>query len=250
MIRILLFLVLVPVPAMAQAGTPAANQERTFIQGIDAFNVGRFDQAADAFADLVHTGIRNGHLFYNLGNAYLKNGELGPAVYWYERALPFMPANADLRFNLDYARSLRIDDQPDTHCGLHRVLFFWEDLVSARTLQYLTMALNLLVWLGVSIGLVQSSRSIKMVTVTALLVLATLVPSAARQTLGPVLTPRGIVLPQTAIVRSGRTPSSTELFKLHAGTPVRVEERGRNWAKIRSNETMFGWIECKEIGIL
>ena len=251
MTQIFLFLILLlPGIAQAQAESVTGTRERTFIQGIDAFDSGHFDEAAHAFADLAHSGIGNGHLFYNLGNAYLKNDELGPAVYWYERALPFIPGNADLRYNLDYARSLRIDDQPDTASGLDRVLFFWENLLSARGIQYLCIGLNFLVWLGVAALLMQSSRTIKIITLSGLLVLASLAPTVIRQTLGPKLTPRAIVLPRTAVVRSGRTPDATELFKLHAGTSVRVEDQVHDWAKIRFSETMFGWIEKNHIGML
>ncbi len=251
MTRIFLFLILLlPGIAQAQAESVSGTLERTFLQGIDAFTAQRFDKAARAFADLAHSGIGNGHLFYNLGTSYLKNGELGPAVYWYERALPFIPGNADLRYNLDYARSLRIDDQPDTGSGLDRVLFFWENLLSSRVLQDLCIALNLLVWLGLGALSIKSSRTIRIITLSGLLVLASLAPTVIRQTLGPELTPRAIVLPRTAVVRSGRTPDATELFKLHAGTSVRVEDQVHDWAKIRFSTTMFGWIEKNHLGML
>ncbi len=245
-------------PAATENATEAAphesgvngNEERIFLQGIDAFYAGHFDQAVQAFATLTRQGIHNGHLFYNLGNAYLKDGHIGPAIYWYERAVPFLPTEADLAFNLDYARSLCVDNQPDTDAGLHRIFFFWEHLLPTRTIQYLCLIFNAIVWLGLGTLLVRSSPVIKLVTLGSVLVLLTLAPSALKQNLGPRLNPQAIVLSPTAIVRSGKSQTTTPLFKLHAGTRVQVDKQTREHVKIHCNATMFGWMDNNDLGIL
>ncbi len=234
---------------MPKAYAAAGNQERTLLRGIDAFTNQRFEEAVHAFHHLTQAGIRNGYLFYNLGNAYLKHEQLGPAIYWYERALPFLPTQADLRFNLDYARSLCVDDKPETG-GWYRVLFFWEHLLASQTIQYLCIGLNLLVCLGLGIRLIRPSQTMTLLTLGAMLILITLLPSAIRQTLGPVIAPRAIVLPETALVRSGRSPKATTLFQLHAGTSVRVEEQRQDYVKIRFRPAMFGWMARNDLGIL
>lgn len=51
-------------------------------------------------------------IYYNLGNAYFRNDNLGKAVVSYERALRLDPTNADARHNLEFVRS-RIQDRPE-----------------------------------------------------------------------------------------------------------------------------------------
>ncbi len=50
--------------------------------------------------------------YYNLGNAYYRNGNPGRAVLSYERALRLDPTNRDARHNLDFVRS-RLEDLPE-----------------------------------------------------------------------------------------------------------------------------------------
>ena len=52
---------------------------------------------------LVDSGIQNGSLYTDLGNAYLQSGELGHAIVNYERALQFEPSNRQVAINLQFA---------------------------------------------------------------------------------------------------------------------------------------------------
>lgn len=51
-------------------------------------------------------------IYYNLGNAYFRNENLGKAVVSYERALRLDPTHADARHNLEFVRN-RIQDRPE-----------------------------------------------------------------------------------------------------------------------------------------
>src|SRR5439155_5984489 len=57
-----------------------------------------------AYEQVAALGVRSEDLFYNLGNAYVKAGQLGPAIYNYERALELDPTLEDVQFNLRAAR--------------------------------------------------------------------------------------------------------------------------------------------------
>ena len=45
------------------------------------------------------------HIYYNLGNSYYKADDIARAILNYERALLLEPGNADIRANLEIARS-------------------------------------------------------------------------------------------------------------------------------------------------
>src|SRR5262249_26532634 len=59
--------------------------------------------AAKAFAREVEQAPGDAALRYDLGDALLKAGRLGPAIASYERAFRLAPRDADIRFNLDFA---------------------------------------------------------------------------------------------------------------------------------------------------
>ena len=52
---------------------------------------------------------RAAEVYYNLGNSYYKADDIARAILNYERALLLEPGNADIRANLEIARSKTID---------------------------------------------------------------------------------------------------------------------------------------------
>ena len=67
-----------------------------------------YAQAIEIYESLLQDG-ESGEIYYNLGNAYFKQDELGRAILNYERALLLQPGNADVSANLDIARAKTID---------------------------------------------------------------------------------------------------------------------------------------------
>lgn len=50
------------------------------------------------------------HLHYNIGNTQFRLGDNGRAIYHYQKALALDPLNEDLQHNLNYVRTLVVDD--------------------------------------------------------------------------------------------------------------------------------------------
>jgi tetratricopeptide (TPR) repeat protein len=64
--------------------------------------------AAAAYAQALAAGP-NASAHYNLGNAQFKSGKIGQAILHYRRARFLAPRDADVRANLAFARSYRVD---------------------------------------------------------------------------------------------------------------------------------------------
>ena len=79
-----------------------------------ATNEAMYAEAAQQFEYLVEEeGVRNGHLFYTLGNSWFMAGDTGRAILNYRRAETYLPRNADVRYNLNAALALRTDLIPE-----------------------------------------------------------------------------------------------------------------------------------------
>jgi len=63
-------------------------------------------------------------IYYNLGNAYFRDNQLGKAILNYERALLLDPSDGDIRHNLRFARS-RTEDRIDTAGDLFLTQWFY-----------------------------------------------------------------------------------------------------------------------------
>jgi tetratricopeptide (TPR) repeat protein len=226
---------------------PAQEHGRQFLAAMEAYKTGDYAAAVKGL-EAIAAGVRNGRLYYNLGNAHLKNNDLGRAILWYERARTLIPDDPDLRFNYEYARSLTKDLQEGGPSPLTRILFFWAYELSPRTIIVLALACNLIFW-GLAIawrltrrrGLRHALLAVMVPTLVFVLTAAYNYFEAARHT-------RAVVLPPTVAVRSGLEPTSTELFKLHAGARVKVVRQMQDHVQIRFSEDKIGWIPRTAVG--
>lgn len=127
--------------------------EAAYTQGIDLADADpaksrqAFGRAIDAYEALVSQGVRNGHLAYNLGNAYLHQGRVGPAILNYLRAKQWIPTDADLAHNLAIARSRCLTPITESRSGA-----LWDRLeaiatwLPARMRLTAAMVLNFIGW--------------------------------------------------------------------------------------------------------
>ena len=73
-----------------------------------AYAAEHYQQAIADYEELLKQGA-NADIYYNLGNAYYRTNNLTRAIINYERAALLAPGDADVRFNLQLARSKTID---------------------------------------------------------------------------------------------------------------------------------------------
>ena len=74
------------------------------------YEAGQYSQAAQAYQQLVDQGFADSALFYNLGNAFFKQGDYGRAIVNYRRAQELAPRDTDIRANLALARAQTVDE--------------------------------------------------------------------------------------------------------------------------------------------
>ena len=85
-------------------------------------------RAIDLYEQSLAQESRSADTYYNLANAYWRNGNAGRAIINYERALQQNPAHEDARVNLDFVRT-RIQDLPEDDSSflgnLHDGIIAW-----------------------------------------------------------------------------------------------------------------------------
>lgn len=80
----------------------------TKAQGDSAYMRNDYASAIQIYESLLKKG-EAAEVYYNLGNSYYKADDIAKAILNYERALLLQPGNADIRANLEIARSKMID---------------------------------------------------------------------------------------------------------------------------------------------
>jgi tetratricopeptide (TPR) repeat protein len=223
---------------------------RIFLDGIQAYKDGQFDKAIEYFERIIRSGVNNPKLFYNLGNAYLRNNDLGHALLWYERAMKLIPDDPDLKFNYGYAMSLTKDEKEDKDFPVFRILFFWKYLLSQTLTQQIALVLNFLFWLTLIVRMLLKKKAVNPFAYTLLIMGLIFTLTAFYNEYEMMYLKHAIILPEKVSVRSGFAEDSTELFVLHAGTKVYIGKEQGEFFRIQYSEGKIGWIKRSDAGII
>ena len=250
----LLVAALLSLPLGAQAAE--SYPDSLWKAGVEAYTAGDWDRALADWNDVAATGLRSKELYYNLGNAYFKNGETARAILNYERASRLDPSDADVRYNLEFARSLtqdRIDEVPEfiLKTWIRKMGYLLSSnawAVLSLVLLALALALVLLFLLGPSAG----ARRAGFFAGIAALLLALMGWGFARsQKAGAERHDSAIVLrPVTSVTSSPSADAAKSLFILHEGTKVKVLDVVSGYTDIELSDGRRGWLPSADIEII
>jgi tetratricopeptide (TPR) repeat protein len=228
----------------------AQEKARQFISAMEAYKAQDYATTISNLETLAKSGIRNGALYYNLGNAHLKNNDLGRAILWYERSLALLPNDPDLRFNYDYARSLTRDATEEDSTSLAQIIFFWKYQLSPRTIIYSALGFNLLFWGLLLAKRMTRRRGFRYAATGALVPALVFILTASFNYYEDTHRQQGIVLAEKVSIRSGLKETSTELFVLHAGAKVTVVKQMKDHLQIRFTDDKIGWVEKATVDLI
>ncbi|MCP3898274.1 MAG: hypothetical protein GY707_00915, partial [Desulfobacteraceae bacterium] len=232
--------------AFSPINTQASNNDETgtlFLEGVKEYKAGKFESAAQKFETIAINSIKNGELYYNTANAFLKAGNVGKAILWYERAKKLIPFDADLKFNLDYTQDKLKDIKESKSLNFTDILFFWKNYFSSNLIRYAAIFLCFAFFVYASIRVI-NRKKILTTSGSIALILFLLVLSAALFDYDQIYNANSaIIIPEKISVRSGLSADSTELFILHAGTKVRVDKTQDKFIRISFSKGKIGWIK-------
>ena len=215
-----------------------------------AYSEGRYEDAAADYAAIIEEApiITRAYapVYYNLGNARFKQGELSQAILAYERCLRLKPTDKNAKYNLQFAQSRIVDNIADTQVFFLRQwlttfrnmlpmsVWMWSSII----LFSLMLVCLLLFAFSRSIGVRKAGFYISIVClVCSVIALSNATSLHHRDTVrAEAIITRGIVNAKASPDRSG-----TELFTLHEGTKVTIHEVLGGYANIEVGN-YNGWI--------
>ncbi len=209
---------------------------------------GAFQESAAQFQLLVDSGVRNGRLYYDLGNAWLQAGRLGKAIAGYRRAERLIPRDERLAANLGYARSLcRTQIAASGQHALVRTLFFWHFNTPLRTRFLIGLIAYLLFWALMIARNYAPQLRWAFALVPVLVVWLALAGSVGAEMLRPP-PPAGVLIADEVTVRKGNGEGYEPQFaeKLHEGVEFTVREGRGDWLRIELADGKTGWIPARD----
>ena len=243
--RLLLFLTISFLPLICFA----QDRQSAFDEANAAYAEGHYEEAATIYQSLIDEQP-DATVYYNLGNARFKQGELAQAILNYERALRLKPNYKDARYNLAFAQSRIVDNIPEQDFFLSSWARTVRNQLNEHTWIVLSVTLFILALAGLLVFLLGRATWLRKTAfhtawIALLFSLVTGLNAASlhnRDTLrNEAVITQGIVNAKSSPDRSG-----TDLFTLHEGTKVSIRETIGEWVNIHvgSNE---GWIPARSL---
>jgi tetratricopeptide (TPR) repeat protein len=248
-------LILVIILALSQQVYSQEAKGEKFKQGADYFSAGNYDKALEVWNELYKTGYRSAELEYNIGNAYFKMNNIPGAILFYERASLLKPAEEDINYNLQIARTLvldRFEEIPE--------LFFvrWYNftalVLSSNRWARISLVSFILSLIFLSIYFYSSKYRLKVLGFwLALILLIVSLASLAFTLRNKKLvydSQKAVIFSPVVNGKSSPDSSGTDLFLLHEGTKVSVEDEVGEWFEIRLSYGNKGWIPANSLEII
>ncbi len=218
-----------------------------FLKANEAYQNGAYEKARNLYTRILHSGTRNGILYYNLGNTCFRLGRIGRAIQYYRSAQEWIPRAEDLEANLRYARQER-KDRIEATGSIMRELFFWYYRMSLPEMVSVFFLCNLIFW-GAAAGRLFSRRPfLRWLLYLSLLFGLTMGITAATRYIETRLHRPSVIVVPEASVRSGMDPESTTLFVLHDGAEGWVERTRDGWVLFRLPSGKKGWLKKEQVG--
>ena len=221
-----------------------------------AYQENKYAEAIKMYENILATQGESAVVYYNLGYSYFKEKNMAKAVLNYERALLLNPGDADIRFNLDMARSKTVDQiTPATEVFIVTWINSLTNMQSERGWAKIGIVSFICLLVGLALYIFSKRlfvRKIGFIGAIVLLVVTVCANLFARQQKNELMDRTGaIVMSPTVTVKSTPDKSGTELFVLHEGTKVFVEDNSmKGWKEIRLEDGNKGWIPTEAIEII
>ena len=227
---------------------PAVAQVEFYQEGNRLYQEGDFEEALASYLGLVEAGFESGEVYYNIGNAYFKLGDLAQAILYYERARRLLPGDEDVQANLDLAHSLTVDEiEPLSRFWLFAAVTWWIDLLP-RTLLIAVVAASYLVGTGVVLLLILKRGAPvavwgRRIALTSGVVFLLFGLNLAVREFEVGRAQEAIVLQPEVDVKSAPLDDETlTVFTVHEGTKVRIDRLSEEWAEVVLEDGRVGWV--------
>ena len=211
------------------------------------YETGDYLGAAAGYEAIIRYGVHNSNVYYNLGNAYFKHGDLGRAILNYRRAYRLDPRDTDILTNLTIARAQTVDRlEAADEDTLANLVQFAEEWLTLREAAFLALLLWLILC-GLAILAIVLPRQRRLwiigMAVVGFFLLAGLL-SITNRYYSEQRYPPAVIIAQQVDVTSGPGGADQYLveFDLHSGTEVRLLESRPGWQRLTLPGNLQGWV--------
>jgi tetratricopeptide (TPR) repeat protein len=209
---------------------------------------GKFAEAATVYETIVAGGSANATLYFNLGNAYFKSGQLGRAIASYRRAERLAPRDPDIAANLRFARN-HVSGSDAPHANLfHRTL-------DRLTLNEWTLLAAVAVWTCLILLALREWKpalrpALRNLALSAGLLALVLAGCTSAAMVTHHAHPAAVVTARDSAVKTGPLDDSQNAFTAKDGAELTVLDERDDWLQVTDARKRIGWVKRDAVQVL
>ncbi|MDX1524104.1 MAG: tetratricopeptide repeat protein [Anaerolineae bacterium] len=231
-----------------------SNLAEVMLQANESYEAGDYRKAIENYEIIVASGVENSNVYYNLGNAYFQNGDLGQTILNYRRAQRLEPRDAQIAANLRLARSRTVDQLEISGAAQFDPMRLVGDWLTLGEMSALLLALWLMICIAASLYIVLPAYRrwwgwlIAGLGGLVLLGFAAVGASLYVDQQRPVAV---VTVPETPVTEGPGSVDDFSLnFSLHAGAEVEIIDRRLGWRQIALPGELRGWVPTDAIELV
>lgn len=204
-----------------------------------------FAQAGAAYEKLLAEGYKDATVYYNLGNCYYKQNQLGKAIVNYERAHKLLPEDEDIAHNLKLANAHLVDKiQPVSQLG---IVSSWNSFVASHSSKgwgWLALAAVWFAFIAFALYLFNAAKKLSgTIGVLSLSLSLFFIALAFARYNDETNSREAVLMVNNSYIKSAPDDNGTNMFILHEGVKFSMLDNVGSWYKIRLTDGKVGWIE-------
>ena len=228
-------------------GLNAQTPSELFDRANSSYQNNQYQEAINTYIEILNSGKESAQLYYNMGNAYYKIDDYPSAILSYEKSLKLDRSQKDAAFNLKLA-NLRVADriEPLPELFLNIWLVKFSQIASSSAWARTLICFLFLSLLGFASYLLSKTKSFRklgfIVGLAALLLCLGSFLFAQNAYHFETAQNQAILFSENEYVKSSPDNNSTDLFIIHEGIKVTVQDEVGDWINIQLADGKEGWI--------
>ena len=219
--------------------------------GMDAYRNGQYELAIQEFESILSNNWDSPELYFNLGNAFYRVGNIAGAVWAFESCLQLSPTNKDAKYNLKLANLHVIDrmELPEPPIYLIWYLGIKEKFTPSK---WINISIIILLFFSIILTVSRMISSLKLqnlrgsiIAVFFISLFFTIHSIWINKSLN-----LGVIYTTKVEAHSEPNLFSTRLFEVHEGLRVSINQTADEWVEIELLDGKTGWIENNQIRLI
>lgn len=221
--------------------------EQLWEKANNLYTVEEYQQAILLYEQILSSGEESAKLYFNLGNAYFKNGNINNAILNYERAKLLAPHDEDIEFNILFANQFVVTDTETIPLP-----FFlkWKEsvinLFPADIWSVLSISAFILFFTALGLFLFGKNISLRKISFWTGIILIIFsgfsYSFAGKQKKKIENRSQAIVFCPRTTVKSAPSETGTDLFIIYEGLKVEITNSLNSWKEIKLSDGNKGWL--------